>query len=378
MRSKSVPNFTDVVVRSLPEGLHFDERLPGFGMRVGKRRRTWIVVHGPSRTKRTKIVIGHYPDLGLHDARVKAKSVLGTSVATLSQLGFEEAVRLFLDQPRWRESSKRVLESSLKHFQWRRQLDRITHEDVASALDAIEGRSARAHALKDIRTFFNWCVPRFLERSPCDGLRMEPQQSRDRVLSDDELKRVWVAASDMGYPFGDVVRLLLLTGQRKTEIGALTWTEVGKSEISLPPDRTKNGRAHIVPIGPTARSLLPPKGSGFVFRATGSEDVYNGYTYHLRKLQTASETSNWTLHDLRRTVATNLAAMSVPIHVTEKLLNHVSGSLSGVAAIYNRHAYLEEMRDALLQWEQRLSAIVGSVDPLRVRSSLSHRVRAHE
>jgi integrase len=335
VRAKSVPSFTDVVIRSLPEGLHFDTRLAGFGMRVGKRRRTWVVVHGPTRTKRTKITIGHYPELSLHDARIKAKSVLGSPMAAVSGIAFADAVKLFLDQPRWRPSSKRVLESSLRHFAWRRSIDKISHEDVASALDAIEGRSARAHALKDIRTFFNWCVPRYLERSPCEGLRMEPQPSRDRVLSDDEIKRVWNAATTMGYPFGTIVQLLLLTGQRKMEIGSLTWDQVGKDQLSLPASVTKNGRAHVVPLPPAAVALLPARGTGSVFRATDSEDPYNGFTFHLRKLQAESETTDWTLHDLRRTVATNLAALGVPIHVTEKILNHVSGSLSGVAAIYN-------------------------------------------
>jgi integrase len=188
---------------------------------------------------------------------------------------------------------------------------------------------------------------------------MERQPSRERVLTNDELKAVWHAAVEFGYAFGTIVQLLILTGQRKTEIGSLEWTQVQKDAFHLPASRTKNGRAHDVPLGPLALSLLPKRRSGYVFTATGSKDVYNGYTYHLRLLQKASGTSDWTLHDLRRTFATNLAILGTPIHVTEKLLNHVSGSLSGVAAIYNRHSYAEEMRAAQLAWEVALIRIVG-------------------
>jgi len=185
---------------------------------------------------------------------------------------------------------------------------------------------------------------------------MEPQPSRTRVLSDDELRAIWQAAETMG-TFGTIVRLLILTGQRKMEIGSLRWSWIAKDAITLPGDVTKNGREHTFPLCPLATSHLPMRGSGFLFRATDSEDIYNGYTYHLRQLQKTSETSGWTLHDLRRTVATNLASLGTPIHVTEKILNHVSGSISGVAAIYNRHAYFDEMREALTMWEQRVQAV---------------------
>lgn len=351
--AKSVPNFTDVLIKSLPPGVHFDDRTPSFGMRVGKLRRTWLVVKG---AKRSKIVVGHYPALSLRDARAKALLVLATPEQTHASIAFPDALDLYLAQPRWRASSRKVMESSLRHFSWKRPIHKITHEDVAQALEAIAGHSARAHALKDIRAFFNWCVPRYLPSSPCVGLRMEKQPSRDRVLSRDELKRVWKAAETMGYPFGTIVRLLILTGQRKTEIGGLQWGQIQKDVVVLAAEATKNGRVHSFPLGTLARRLLPKKGNGYLFRATGSRDVYNGYTFHLKKLQTLSKTKDWTLHDLRRTFATNLAMLGTPIHVTEKLLNHVSGTLSGVAAIYNRHTYAAEMRAAIDTWEAYVAA----------------------
>ncbi len=111
-------------------------------------------------------------------------------------------------------------------------------------------------------------------------------------------------------------------------------------------------------LGALARSLLPPKGNSYLFRSAGRSDLYNGYAYHLKQLQKASGTSGWTLHDLRRTFATNLAALGVAIHVTERLLNHASGTVSGVAAIYNRHTYLPEMTAAIDLYERHIEELV--------------------
>jgi integrase len=234
-------------------------------------------------------------------------------------------------------------------------VDKITHEDVASTLDGIKSVSARNHALKDIRAFFNWCVPRYLASSPAAGLKMLASASRSRVLSDDELKRVWIAAELMGYPFGTIVMLLILTGQRKSEIGSLQWDYLKSDRVTLPPAITKNGREHTFPLPATASSLLPAKRpTAFLFSSSTNDGPYNGYAFHLKQLQKASGTSDWTLHDLRRTFATGLASLSVPIHVTEKLLNHVSGSLSGVAAVYNRFDYWDEQVAALKRWEERV------------------------
>ena len=168
-----------------------DERTPGFGIRVNKTRKTWLATNSLTRAKEA---IGHYPSTSLSEARRRAQAMLLSPTGNKPPVPtFTEAVEAFLSLPRWKHHSLRVLKSSLKHFTWKRPLDKITHEDVAQALAAIEAPSARAHALKDIRTFFNWCIPRYLSASPCQGLKMAPQPSRARVLSDDELKAVWNA-----------------------------------------------------------------------------------------------------------------------------------------------------------------------------------------
>lgn len=365
-------NFTDLSIQKLTPGYHWDLKVTGFGIRVGKNRKTWLIVKGKNRTK---VTIGHYPDLSLADARKKALVALGTPLALKADISFTEAKEAYLGQNKWRPRSKKVLESSLRHFTWNRPLDRITHEDVAAALDAIKSPSARAHALKDIRSLFNWCVPRYLASSPAAGLKMAPQPKRARVLTDDEIRRVWIAAEDAG-TFGTIVRLLLLTGQRKSEIGGLQWEWINQGGITLPSEVTKNGREHSFPMGRmaatcistlTASPILPTtpsslQSTGILFRSSGKKSSkllpYNGYAFHLKQLQKASETSDWVLHDIRRSYATNMARLGVPIHVVEKLLNHISGSISGVAAVYNRYSYWEEQVEAVHKYENWLMSVV--------------------
>ena len=347
-------HLTDLAVQSLPPGTYHDTKTPAFGIRVGKTRKTWFYTHAKTRRREP---IGHYPAVSLSEARKQALRALATPTLSKPQISFEDARKAFLALPRWRPQSHRVLTCSLGHFTWKRQLDKITHEDVAQALEAIKGASARAHALKDIRTFFNWCVPRYLSQSPCMGLKMDAQPSRERVLTDNEVKAIWNACEGT---FGTIVKLLLLTGQRKMEIGTLRWSDLTDTTITIRAEVAKNGKESVIPLGSLAKSLLPPKSNGYLFRsAKDNDELYNGYTFHVKQLQKASGTGNWTIHDLRRTFATKHAELGTPIHVVEKLLNHVSGSLAGVAGIYNRYSYFSEMQTAVDNYEQFLRKLVS-------------------
>ena len=165
----------------------------------------------------------------------------------------------------------------------------------------------------------------------------------------------------IGYPYGTIVRLLILTGQRSGETAALRWEWIGKDTITIPATVTKNGNATTFPIGTMARALIHgiPHLGPLLFPARGHRDKpFVGFGVSKIALDRCG-VENFTHHDLRRTFATNLAALGTPIHVTEKLLNHISGTVSGVAAIYNRHAYLDEMRAAIDAWEKRLSVILA-------------------
>lgn len=229
---------TDLSVQRLKPGTYMDAKTPAFGIRIGKHRKTWIATKGKERRV---VTLGHYPAMSLAEARRKALATFVAPSVSTGSITFPEAREAFLAQDRWRVGSKRVLASNLSKFHWTGPLARITHEQVAQTIDAIDKPSARAHALKDIRTFFNWCVPRYLAASPAAGLRMPTQRSRDRVLTDEELATIWNSCEG---DFGTIVKLLLLTGQRRGEVGSLRWSHVGNDRITLPPQSTKNNREH--------------------------------------------------------------------------------------------------------------------------------------
>jgi integrase len=183
------------------------------------------------------------------------------------------------------------------------------------------------------------------------------EKSRDRVLSNDELKAIWRACSDSD--FGAIVKLLILTGQRRTEIGGLAWAEIGDGEIVLPASRTKNKKAHIIPLSEPARKILRNHQSD-VSHVFGSGD--RGFT-DWSKSKAALDSrltgvSDWRLHDLRRTAVTRMAELGVQPHVIEAVVNHVSGHKGGVAGIYNRAGYAKEKREALALWAEHLMALV--------------------
>lgn len=183
---------------------------------------------------------------------------------------------------------------------------------------------------------------------------------RARCLTNAELAAVWYAADAHGHPFGNIVKLLILTGQRRGEIAALRSEWVTGNVIVFPADITKNGREHTLPIGRMAASIiLGTKCKGLLFQARGSEAPFSGFGASKKSIDAKCGIEPWTLHDLRRTFATNLAALGTPIHVTEKLLNHVSGTTGGIVGVYQRHSYMDEMREAVQRWEGQLARILA-------------------
>ncbi len=370
-------HLTEIAVRALKPvaGKQFkvwDSATPGFGVLVNERSKSWIVMRGRERKLK---VIGRFPSTSLSDARLEAKKLLVSPASdTQPPPSFLETRDQFLEKhgatlrPRSLYQIKRTL---TLYFDWKKPLTDITHNDVATVVEGIKKPSERAHAVKDIKTFFSWCVPRYIPHSPCAGLKKPEQKSRSRVLTELELAAVWKAAEAAGYPFGRIVQLLILTGQRRSEIGGLrrSWIDTEKRTITFPAAITKNGRDHVLPYGGTAATLLSSltDDGDLLFPARGKlENPFNGYSPSKVRLDKFIKGDNekspvaaWTLHDLRRTFATNLAALGTPIHVTEKLLNHISGTVSGVAAIYNRHSYMDEMRAAIMEWERRLTEIVA-------------------
>jgi integrase len=189
--------------------------------------------------------------------------------------------------------------------------------------------------------------------------------SRDRVLSDAELTQVIAAATKAG-AYGQLVRLLIYTGQRRGEIAALdaSWINRRETTVSLPRRLTKNKRDHTFPYGEAVADILAelPK-AGLLFPARGKDDrPFSGFSKAKTALDEVCTIEPWTLHDLRRTFATGLQRLGVRLEVTEALLNHVSGTRRGIVGVYQRHGYQDEMRAAMLLWENHCASLLKSAN----------------
>jgi integrase len=202
------------------------------------------------------------------------------------------------------------------------------------------------------------------------------EESRDRILTDREIRIFWKATEQFEYPFGPMWRLLLLTGQRRQEISGMTRKELSlqsdKPVWTIPASRTKNGETHVVPLSALAmdinQSLPRIAGSQFCFTTTGETHV-TGYSRSKRRLDaamlgimreeaTGAELPSWTLHDLRRTMASGMAKLGINLPVIEKVLNHTSGSFAGIVGVYQRHEFAHEKRRALEVWASFIAGLV--------------------
>lgn len=275
----------------------------------------------------------------------------------------------------------------------------IGRADILAVLNPVRNQIATASYLYAVlRRLFRWAVSQGdLTRSPMEGMEPPPLPiTRDRVLDDAELAAVWKASQGLGYPFGAFTRLLIITGARRQEVAGLEWNELDRANSmwSLPAHRAKNGLAAQLPLSNmavmeldalasrTAKSDFWPR-KGLVLSTTGTTSI-SGYSRAKTRLdllmfKTGIRESEqfplrpWRFHDLRRTVATGLQRLGVRFEVTEAILNHVSGSRSGVAGIYQRHDWAMEKRLALTAWSDHLAAEVAEIDKPKTRPLTSTR-----
>lgn len=371
--------------------------------------------------KPKKLTLGAYPAIALGDARDMAREALiaskrGADPAAekaerqraersgeiADRLGFDAVVRRFLARDAkknrgWLETARllglkpgKSGSDDPKSFDavaggiaasWgKREIGDIKRGEVIEWLDKIVDRGAPIVAnrtLAALRRFYNWTIERdLLESSPCAGVKPpSPETSRDRVLSNDEIRWMWAAADVIGHPFGPIAKLLLLTGQRRDEVGGMTDLELDGSVWTIPGSRAKNGLQHEVPLSAPVVEILDklPRVKGpakLVFTTTGETKV-SGWSRAKSNLDAAmlqiarKETGDqeftipaWTLHDLRRTAASGMAALGIAVHVVERLLNHRSGTIRGVAAVYNRHEYWQERVRAADAWASYLARLL--------------------
>jgi len=366
---------TDLLIKKLkapPSGqkTYYDDTMAGFGVRVSQGgSKSFVIVYGEKRRRKT---LGRYPAMSLSKARIEAKKVQGAVLSVvnvgdqLPDIHFDDARDRFLADSKLRTKPKTFEEYDRllrKHFSYNKQLAEITRQNIMAAVGKLSNKpSVEQHAFVAIRTMMNWCVRHgLLHHSPVPMMRYKTT-SRTRTLDDDELCVVWQRAEEVGYPYGKIVQLLILTGQRRGEITGLRRSWIHDDLIVFPAGFTKNKREHRLPIGTLARQLIDDiqDKSDLLFPSRYSDQIcFNSWSKSKRQFDEPLDLPPYTLHDLRRTYSSNLAKLGVPIHVTEKLLNHVSGSISGVTAVYNRHAYEEEMRDAVTKFESYLTNLIN-------------------
>lgn len=384
---------TDTSIRTIKlpadktDHIEWDEKLPGFGLRLRGSARTWIAqsrLHG----KTVRIKLGTADKMDAEAARRLAKQALGQIEEGINPHAVRQEARdkaaetfgavakLYLTHARARlkpRSMKEVTRHIGKHLACfdGELIHAINRRQVSLRLAEIaedSGPAAANRVRATLSALFGWAMREgIVDTNPVIGTNKATKSgARERVLTDAELAAIWAACRDDDH--GRIVKLLMLTGQRRDEVGAVTWDEIDLNrEIwNLPAERSKNHRAHSIPLSPAAVAILQsmPRrvrngAPDCVFGKSGRR--FSGWSKAKAALdRRIREPAPWRLHDLRRTAATVMAdRLGVLPHVVEAVLNHVSGHKAGVAGVYNRARYEAEMRDALNRWDEYLQSIVG-------------------
>jgi integrase len=236
--------------------------------------------------------------------------------------------------------------------------------ELVSTIEQRGAPVAANKALKSVKTFLRWCVGRaVLDQSPAEGVPLPSKEvARDRILDDEELARVILAARKIGGPYGDIVELLALTGQRREEVAGLQREELDFAQRvwKLPKSRTKNAKPHIVHLSEQSMAVVKRANQlgPYVFSLLGIRP-FQEFSRAKGRLDELSRVTGWRLHDLRRTCVSGMARLGIAPHVADKVLNHQSGTISGVAAVYQRHEFLSERREALERWGTHVATIVS-------------------
>lgn len=374
---------TDLNLRSLkaPERGQIDYwdssfREGGFAVRLSQGGAKTFVL----KLDNARRAIGRYPVLTLSEARTEAKRILAERTLGRVRPGsitFAAAKEMFLAEKK--KSRRKRTHQNLKqrldlHFKFSGQLADFTHPELVRKLGKIKSNSEHDHALSVAKTFFTWAQNRrYIEDNPCRGLSSHGHKSRARTLSDHELKLIWNACEQrlkltedippefrpLPASYCTIVKLLILTGQRRGEIAGLQASYFSHNQqiLCLPGTLTKNGREHTFPVGFNAIQILERYSSlsGFIFPARGSDGAkpFNGWSKAKAALNKASGVKDWTIHDIRRTYRTIHGRIKTTPHIAERLVNHIS-SRTEMEETYDRHTYLDEMRIAVENYEQYL------------------------
>jgi integrase len=399
---------------------YWDNQCPGFGLRITSRnRRTWLAMYRV-QGKAVMETLGTMAETpSVTNARDRARASMTKAregvnpvaqrreddkEAAAKALTFREVAERFLVEhvernsaPKYAREVRRILDHDVLPRWGARPVREIAKQDINDLLDAkADNRERKRKGTRDgaavqanrtltrLRTLFRWAVDMdLIETAPTAGVRQRVKEKpRDRALDAGEIRAFWSGCDKLGWPFGPLFKLLVLTAQRRDEVGGMPWAELNldKRTWTIPRERAKSDRAHVVHLSSAAIEIIEalPRTGDLVFSATGATPV-SGYSLakaRLDRLMTEqlgrdsgdpeAELMPWILHDLRRTATTGMAEIGIAPHVVDKILNHTSGVIRGVAAIYNRHAYLDERKAALEAWGRRLTALVHPEAPSNI------------
>jgi integrase len=421
-------NLTDLKVKSLksdPDGEYIqgDTQVRGFGIRVRPSgTHAYIVTKRlPGDTKPTRVTLGRIGELTLQEARERARGTIaavrqgvdvnrakreavaghraqrvaaakvradtGYSPDTFGELATRYIERECTRLARGAEIEC-VIRRELLPELGTRPLAQLRRRDLNAIVDAIidSGRPSAAHKLREVgKRITSWADnEELIERDPFEGGKNPVRRTaRARALSTTEIAALWQALQAMGAPMGAFMRLGLVTGQRRTEIASLEWSEIDLEARlwTIPPAKSKNRLAHLVPLSPLAIAIIESLqgiDDRFAFSTRPGTRI-SGFSKAKSRAVTLSGVTDWRIHDLRRTVATRMAELGIPHPVVSKLLNHSPRGVMGVTSIYNRYEYLDERREALERWAQRIRDIVeppsGNVVELRAAATGSGQTR---
>jgi integrase len=378
----------------------WDSALAGFGLRLQGQRRTYIAQYRAKGHTR-RVTLGTTERLTPTQAREGARKVFArvllgddpqdekAAQRTAAERTFARVVDAYLDarKPALRPTSFTVIKLYLTGPYFRplhvMGLAEISHPDIAARLTAIT-RKHSAHtaaaARRAVSAFFRWTMEEgWTTANPVVGTRKPvASKSRDRVLSDRELAAIWNACGDNDY--GRIIRLLILLGSRRSEVGGIRWGELDldAGTWTLPAERSKNHRAHMITLPPAALKIVRAA-ADLCFHQHDDRDClfgaraaygFTAWAHDKAALdqRLSGAVKPWRLHDLRRTVATRMADIGIQPYAIEATLNHYSGHRAGVAGVYNRSPYEREAKAALIRWSKHVLALVERRDERKVIS----------
>lgn len=390
----------DALIASRSEGFLWDDGIKGFGAKITKSGAVSYILQfrmgGREASTRRYTIGSHGSPWTPATAREEAQRLFlliaqGIDPVEVEKQRRREAVDLAFSNYAerferscvgrgWKVLVARSFRIHVKPVLGSKPLPKITRSDVVAVFDRMPDCQVanRRNVFAVLRRMFRWAVSRGdIDRSPMEGMETPPAvKARDRWLSDQELARIWEHAPNTHPCFGPIVRLLIVTGQRREEVSSLSWEELEQFERmwTLPGDRAKNGEPNRIPLNELAVAVLdavagkstwPRRGKVF---STSTGGGFTGYHKGKEKLDRmvaedgGDPIAPWRLHDLRRTLATGFQRLSVRFEVTEAVLNHVGGSRAGVAGIYQRHDWKAEKREALDLWNNHVVSILAKAD----------------